>query len=81
MNDQTSIAIAEPASHGTMYTGAVSAGTVWYLGLGDILAIIAAIATVIGAGFSIYFGLRREYRQRELHKLQVKRLSKEESDG
>ena len=81
MSNEHQIEIAEPASQGTMYTGAGATGAVWYLELGDTLALIAAAATIIGAGFSIYFGLRRERRQRELHRLHVEKLRKQNKEN
>ncbi len=77
MTEHNHIEIAEPASQTTMYTGAGASGAVWYLELGDTLALVAAIATILGAAFSIYFAFRRDKRQRELHALQVKNLMKQ----
>lgn len=80
MIEQHNIEVGEPVSQGTMYSGAGVSAAVWYLELGDILALIATVVTIVGAGFSIYFGLRRERRQRELHKLQIEHLKGEDHD-
>lgn len=72
--------VAEPTAQTMTYGGGIGAVSAWALSWGDVAAIVGVITALVGLGFQVYFGIRRERRQRELHRLQIEKL-KEKDDG
>ena len=72
--------VANRASEGIMYAGAVGTGLAWALSVEGIVALSGLFIAVVGFFVNCYFSFRRDKRQQELHDLQVKALE-EKNDG
>jgi len=72
--------VAEPAAQTATYGGGSAAFGAWVFSLGDIAAMGGLLVALVGLCFQIYFGVRRERRQREIHNLQLQALKERKDD-
>ena len=72
--------VASRASEGVMYAGAAGSGVAWALSAEGIIALTGLFIAVVGFFANLYFSIKRDKRQRELHELQVKRLKQKKED-
>lgn len=66
---------ASQASQGTMYGGAATTGVAWAMNANVLIAVLGLVIAFAGFCLNVYFRLRADRRQGELHELQLKKLS------
>jgi len=68
---------AQTAAEMTTYSGSAVAAVAGWFSLSQLGVIVGIITALIGLAAQIYFSVRRERRERELHKLKVEQLKHE----